>query len=450
MRVRSIAPLFIGTFLQRANSGAGTVVYGLLLAHLAGHNRHTVTSLQVGLLPVAFYITELTFAPLMGSLSDRWGRHPFLIFGPLLGLVQVGLLIFTPDTNPLPYMLCLQVVSGISGAMTTPAALGYLADYTAQAHGHRMRVMSFYELVTSGGIAVGTVLGGFAWFHLERLAFALFAFIYLVVALCMALLPTVRQVIERARLRVMVARYGRVLRTPRLFFFIPAWICINALVGVWLSSQITFILSAHVHNPNQLLMGSLSGPGGERLLSFILGGFVLFFSLSLLFWAFFLHHISRLHLMLTSVLGIYLACIALAGINHRGVGNDWLLYIWVPLLLIGVFAETSFAPSALAYLADISEDVARDRGLLMGLYSIFLGVGQILGNGLGGIFAQSFGFDGLIYLTVLLACIALASLLWLFHHEKRLFTRSRRQGTHVSRNDIVVAGRSSQDHKDHG
>lgn len=415
---RSIVPLFLGTFLQRANSGATTVVYGLLLAQLAIHNRHTITNLQVGLLPVTYYVTELTFAPLMGSLSDRWGRRAFLIFGPLLGLVQAGLLLFTPNMNPLPYLLSLQVVSGVSSAMTTPAALSYLADYTMRISARRMRIMSFYELVTSGGIAIGTVLGGFAWDHFERGAFAVFALIYLIVSLCMALIPIVNQVIERGTLRILAGRYWRILRTPRLFLFIPAWICINALVGVWLSSQIIFILSAPIHNPHQLLMGSLHGPGGGHRLSFILGGFVLFFALCLLFWAFFLNRISRLRLMLTSILGVYLACVALAGINHRGIGNDWLLFIWIPLLLVGIFAETSFAPAALAYLADISEEAAKDRGLLMGLYSIFLGVGQILGNGLGGIFAHGFGFDGLIYLTVLLACIALVSLLWLFHRGK--------------------------------
>src|SRR5947209_4847105 len=169
---RSIVSLFLGTFLQRANSGASTVVYGLLLAQLAVHNGHTITSLQVGLLPVTFYITELTFAPLMGSLSDRWGRRTFLIAGPLLGLVQAGFLIFTPKINPLPYLLGLQVVAGISGAMTTPAALGYLADYTVQLPARRMRIMSFFELATSGGIAIGTILGGFAWDRLERSAFA--------------------------------------------------------------------------------------------------------------------------------------------------------------------------------------------------------------------------------------------------------------------------------------
>ncbi len=417
MSRRSVAPLLIGTFILRAASGAGVVVLGLLLAQLASHAGHPITSIQVGLLPVVFYITELTLAPLMGALSDRWGRHGFLVIGPSLGLIEISLFFFTPRLDPLPYLLSLEVIAGLSSAMTTPVVLGYLADFTALNQDGRMRIMSFYELVSSGGIAVGTVLGGFAWEHLGRFSFWLLALLHFMVVVCMALAPVVNQVVDRGTVKAIAVRYWHILRTPRLFLFIPAWLCISALVGVWLSSQITFILSSPRHYPHQWLMGSMSGPGGGHMVSLVLGGYVLFFGACLLFWAFFLNRVPRLRLMLTSVAGVYLACIALTGINHSG-GNSPLLDAWIPLLLLGIFAETSFAPAALTYLADISEDVAKDRGLLMGLYSIFLGAGQILGNGAGGIFAHHFGFDGLIYFTALLAGIALISLLWLFRQEK--------------------------------
>src|SRR5207249_2857340 len=133
---------------------------------------------------------------------------------------------------------------------------------------------------------------------------------------------------------------------------------------------------------------------------------------------FFLNRAPRLLLMLSSITGVYLCCIALAGINHFGTGSPLLLVLWIILLLVGVFAESSFAPAALAYLADISEDAAKDRGLLMGLYSVFLGLGQLLGGALGAVFAQVWCFDGLIYLTVLLACVALIALLTLFRMER--------------------------------
>jgi len=166
-------------------------------------------------------------------------------------------------------------------------------------------------------------------------------------------------------------------------------------------------------------MGIFSTHGGGGRLSLVLGAYVLFFGLCLLFWAFFLNRAPRLLLMLFSITGVYLACIALAGINHFGSGHPLVLVMWFVLLLVGIFAESSFAPAALAYLADISEDAAKDRGLLMGLYSVFLGLGQLLGSGLGGIYAQIWGFDGLIYLTALLGFVALISLLVLFRLERR-------------------------------
>ena len=417
---RSVAPLLIGTFILRVNGGAAPIILGRLLAQLSSQQGHPISNIHVGLLAVTYFIVELTLAPIMGAISDRIGRRFFLTLGPLIGLVQVVLLVFTPAQNPLPYLLSLHVLAGVATAMQVPAVLGYLADYTAENRALRMRVMSLYELATSGGFAVGIVLGGFAWDRFGKQAYGLLAVGYLVVAVCMFLVPTVKQVIEHSKLKSTVRRYWRVLRTPRLFIFIPAWISIAALAGIWLSSQLTFILSSSRHNPNQSLMGIFSAHGGGGHMSLVLGAYVLFFGLSLLFWAFFLNRVPRLLLMLSSITGVYLFCIALAGINHFGTGNSMLMVIWVVLLLVGVFAESSFAPAALAYLADISEDATKDRGLLMGLYSVFLGLGQLLGGGLGAVFAQIWGFDGLIYLTVLLAFVALVALLMLLRLDRRL------------------------------
>jgi len=428
MSRRSVTPLLIGTFFLRINSGATTVVLGLFLAQLALHAGHPITSLQVGLLPVAFFISELLLAPLMGALGDRWGRRYFLIFGPIPGLIHVSLIPFTPVANPLPYLLFLQIIAAFSSAMIVPATLSYLADITVQDQVRRTRVMSLYELATSGGIAVGVAIAGFAWDYLGRFAFGLIAFFYLVVSLCMFLAPKVKQVTAHGTLSTLARRYWSVIRTPRFFLFIPAWIGISSLAGIWLSSQVPFLLTMNKHDPNQLLIGSMSGHGGGSRVSLVLGAYVLFFGLCLIFWAFFLNRVPRLRLMLTSIAGVYLACIALVGINHRGVGNDFLLLIFIPLLTIGVFAESSFAPAALSYLADVTEEAARDRGLLMGLYSIFLGLGQSIGNGLGGVFAHNFGFDGLIYLTALLAFVAFISLLWLNRQERK---RSRTDKVHA-------------------
>lgn len=409
--------LLLGTFLLRVNGGANSLLLGRFLAQLTPHHGRVITSAEVGLLSVVYFIVELSLSPLMGGLSDRWGRRIFLTIGPLFGLLQVALLFFTPAENTLLYLLGLQVLAGIASAMQVPAVLGYLADYTFQQTNLRVRVMSFYELVTSGGLAVGVAASGFAWDRFGRASFLLLGLGYVVAAGCMLIIPRTGQIIARSGIRTLASRYWRILRSPRLFIFIPAWVSIFALVGVWFSSQLTFLLSSRRHLPGQFLMGSLSKAGGGGHLSLILGGLVLFFGFCLIFWAFFLNRVPRLWLMLSSIGGIYLICVGLVGLNHSKPDNLALQICWVVFLLVGIFAEASFAPAALTYLADLSEEASRDRGLLMGLYSVFLGLGQLFGNGFGGIFAQKWGFDGLIYLSALLAFVALISLLFLFHQE---------------------------------
>lgn len=316
--------LLLGTFLLRVNGGASTLMIGRFLAQLAPRHGQAITSVDVGLLSVVYFVVELSLSPLMGGLSDRWGRRVFLAIGPLFGLLQVTLLFFTPTENPLPYLLFLQVLAGISSAMQVPAVLGYLADYTFQQPRLRVRVMSFYELVTSGGLAVGVATGGFAWDQFGRASFLLLGLGYLAAACCMLIIPYTGQIVAHGSIRRLASRYWHILRSPRLFIFIPAWVSIFALIGVWFGSQLTFILSSRRHMPGQLLMGSLSKTGGGSHLSLILGAVVLFFGLSLLFWAFFLNRVPRLLLMLFSIGGIYLACVGLAGLNHSRADNPTL------------------------------------------------------------------------------------------------------------------------------
>ena len=46
---------------------------------------------------------------------------------------------------------------------------------------------------------------------------------------------------------------------------------------------------------------------------------------------------------------------------------------------VGLFVLAGATPAALGLLADISERFPADRGAIMGLYSVFLAIGQIAG-----------------------------------------------------------------------
>jgi predicted MFS family arabinose efflux permease len=63
-------------------------------------------------------------------------------------------------------------------------------------------------------------------------------------------------------------------------------------------------------------------------------------------------------------------------------------------------------PAALGLLADVTESHPADRGAIMGLYSVFLGVGQIIGALASGSAADWAGIDGLLLASLLLLLIA--------------------------------------------
>jgi predicted MFS family arabinose efflux permease len=89
----------------------------------------------------------------------------------------------------------------------------------------------------------------------------------------------------------------------------------------------------------------------------------------------------------------------------------------VVVALGGLFVLAGATPAALGMLADISETHPSDRGAIMGLYSVFLGLGQIVGSVVSGTAADWLGIDGLLLASVGLLVVALLPLRWLRDSE---------------------------------
>ncbi len=155
--------------------------------------------------------------------------------------------------------------------------------------------------------------------------------------------------------------------------------------------------------PGQRFVGSLHQH--EEDLSLVLFAYVLWFSVCVVAWAPLLGRLPRLPTLLVALFGSMVASLGLIAMNHGGA-----YAVFVPVVMVGVFLEAGFAPAALAYLADVSEAFAEGRGTLMGLYSLMLGLGYLLGNFLGGVAAHAAYFDGLVYLTMTLAAVGMIPL----------------------------------------
>ncbi len=107
-----------------------------------------------GLLLSSFAITQFLFAPVIGNLSDKYGRRPVLLFS-LLGFgIDYIILALAPNYG---WLFVGRVIAGITGASFTTAA-AYIADIsTAET---RTKNFGMIGAAFGLGFVIGPALGG--------------------------------------------------------------------------------------------------------------------------------------------------------------------------------------------------------------------------------------------------------------------------------------------------
>ncbi|MFJ4037235.1 MFS transporter [Microbacterium sp. NPDC090007] len=408
-RTRGTGAVIVAQLLLRTASAAGALALGSYFVDLSRQGA-SVGPLLLGILSGVSFLAELVLAPVAGSASDRRGRRVFLVAAPLLAAVGILLtpgasLIATAPSIALVVVIVgtSRLLDGAGAAISAPTTLGLLADASDGDPRRRGRVTSLYELSSSGGIALGAVAGPLLYGALGLWTFAALAAVYVVAALLVLALLRPTTVSRTPPSRASLGDRLRVIVQPRLLAFLPAWIAVNAILGTWVTSQITFVLAGDVRADGQLFPGAFRGD--EAGLSLVLGVYVLFFSLCIVAWAFFIGRLPTIPVLFVTVSGALIASVGLMLANR---GAPW--FVAVPLVMVGVFLEAGFTPAALTHLSDISAEFRDDRGLIMGAYSVVVGAGYLLGNVLGGVFAEWLLFDGLALLTIGLAIVALVSI----------------------------------------
>jgi len=187
------------------------------------------------------------------------------------------------------------------------------------------------------------------------------------------------------------------------------------------------------HFPNQTLVGAFTpvkfGNG--------FAAYALIFALGVLLWSLFIGRYRKTSIMLIAVGGLFVALLMAYLLNHSPGASNHLAYALTACLLVGFITLSGFTPAALTYLADITEKYVEDRGSIMGLYTVFLGIGQVVGTAVGGIFATRAGIDGLIVLSTAFGVVTLASLLYLRKCEQPVPPQARaRSGVKQFRSSI--------------
>jgi DHA1 family tetracycline resistance protein-like MFS transporter len=146
-----MSPLFIIVLIVLVDLLGFTLVMPLL-PRFAAH--YGFSDLQIGLLLAAFPLCQLVAGPILGRLSDRYGRRPVLAisqFGTALSFLILGL------SRDFPIMLLARMLDGISGGNYL-VAQAYVADITRPEH--RARGMGLIGAAFGVGFVLGPLLGG--------------------------------------------------------------------------------------------------------------------------------------------------------------------------------------------------------------------------------------------------------------------------------------------------
>jgi len=420
---RSLAAVLVGTFTLRFSTLLTGTMLLYYLAELPRHGGARVMPVELGLLTAAFFSAELVLSPPFGALSDRLGHHRVMQWGPLFGGIAV---VLTWASTNLVVLGGTRLLEGASTAASVPSILGFIAAATATSVALRGRMVARFEAATLAGIGLGMVAAGPLFEGLGRTAFLLNAVVYL--ASYLVYRYGVREAaegpVETVPGHAGWRRYWTVLTSSHVWLLAPTWIAVNACIGI-ATSQTLFQL---VRPPDPAFAGQfLMGRATPILASVGLGiGGIVFFA-GLFYWGGRFRDTRRTTIILYGVLGGLGIAVATALLNH-GQGQPVAFHVaYAAGIVGGLFVLAGATPAALGLLADISEAYPADRGVIMGLYSVFLALGQIVGSLAGGVAAQLQGIDGLIVATVLLLAIAVIPLSRLRAYEHVVGTPAPRR-----------------------
>jgi MFS family permease len=415
---RSLYAVLFGTFTLRLSTG---LTGGLLVFY--SERVLKTNELTLALLMATFFAAELILSTPFGLLSDRFGHHRIMQVGPIFGAIAV---VITWASTDLFVIGATRWLEGASTAASVPSILGFIAMATAGNELLRGRMSARFEGATLAGLGVGFVLAGLLydgipdiWSGMGRDAFLLNALIY-GLSFVIYRLGVKAPAGEKATLTAPHfgwRRYVALMTSSHVWLLAPTWIAINAALGLWTSQSIfQLIKEPDPRFADQLLMGQFQGA------QIALGagvGLIVFFA-GLAYWGDRFKNMRRTTIILYGILGGAVAVGSAVIINHSRGQSDLILPVFGIAAAGGLFVLAGATPAALGLLADVSEAYPADRGAIMGLYSVFLALGQIGGAFIGSAAATPFGIDGILIATLALLAVALLPLARLRSYEHQV------------------------------
>lgn len=348
--------LLLVVFIDLIGFGVVIPILPLLIKNIGG------STILVGIIISIFSLFQFIFSPILGRLSDKYGRKPILILSSFLNSVSYFLIFFSQQ---IWLLLFARILAGI-GSANISVAQAYIAD-TSSAH-ERTKKLGFIGAAFGLGFIVGPILGGLVSSKLSiQAAFIIPAVLSLAnTGLIYLILPESNKVLQKhIKIELFNLKVTKEVLKPKniaflllLFFFVN--FALSLIIGVFsLLGQARF-------NWTEAQNGYFFGLIG--ISSFTTQGFLI----SLI-----LKKINEIGMIKMGLI-IFSISIVLMGIS------PW------PALTIITGLITPFAVNLIMVntqsLISI-ESKAEEQGIVMGVTQSFGALGRVFGPLIGGMLA---------------------------------------------------------------
>jgi MFS family permease len=162
----------------------------------------------------------------------------------------------TPFSMTIPLLIGTRLLEGASTAASVPSILSYVAAKTSHDAALRGRVVTLFEVATLGGLLVaGTALAGPLWAIFGPAAFAVNGVIYVLALLFFAYGVKDEHSAPPPHAENRLRKYVKLFSQRGILLFVPTWVSINAIIGVWVPQGLNLLLGDETVNlPGQFLL----------------------------------------------------------------------------------------------------------------------------------------------------------------------------------------------------
>jgi DHA1 family tetracycline resistance protein-like MFS transporter len=146
---RKIVSLLLVVFVDLLGFGIVIPILPILVEKTGGG------AFMVGVIIASFSLFQFLFSPILGRLSDKYGRKPVLIITSFINAISYFVIFFSQN---LWIILLARVIAGI-GSANLSVAQAYIAD-TSASH-ERTKRMALMGSIFGLGFIFGPLIGGF-------------------------------------------------------------------------------------------------------------------------------------------------------------------------------------------------------------------------------------------------------------------------------------------------